>query len=95
MSASVEETAKSPVVTLVPARMDWLPWTRFHWSIVVGLGVAWILDGLEIQIVASAGFQKTLGMDAAQVGLAGTVYLLGQVVGALIFGRLADRLGRR
>ncbi|HEY0260641.1 MAG TPA: MFS transporter [Lacisediminihabitans sp.] len=83
------------VDSLVPARMDRLPWTRFHWSVVVGLGVAWILDGLEIEIVASAGFQHTLQMDSAQVGLAGTVYLVGQVVGALVFGRLSDKLGRR
>jgi MFS family permease len=75
--------------------MDRLPWTRFHWSVVVGLGVSWILDGLEIQIVASAGFQHTLHMTSADVGLLGTVYLIGQVAGALIFGRLSDRLGRK
>src|SRR3954469_6269823 len=84
-----------PIKSLVPARMDRLPWTRFHWSVVVGLGVSWILDGLEIQIVAAAGYQKTLEMSSAEVGLAGTVYLIGQVVGALYFGRLADKLGRK
>jgi MFS family permease len=87
--------SRGPHASLVPARMDRLPWTRFHWTVVVGLGVSWILDGLEIQIVAAAGYQKSLGMSAAEVGLAGTVYLIGQVVGALYFGRLADRLGRR
>jgi MFS family permease len=81
--------------SLVPARMDRLPWTRFHWSIVVGLGFSWVLDGLEIQIVASAGFQKALDMTAAEVGLLGTVYLFGQIAGALIFGRLSDKLGRK
>jgi len=81
--------------SLVPARMDRLPWTRFHWSIVVGLGFSWVLDGLEIQIVASAGFQKSLDMTAAEVGLLGTVYLFGQIAGALIFGRLSDKLGRK
>jgi MFS family permease len=86
---------RGPHVSLVPARMDRLPWTRFHWSVVVGLGISWILDGLEIQIVAAAGYQKSLGMSSAEVGLAGTVYLIGQVVGALVFGRLADKLGRR
>ncbi|KQP56111.1 MFS transporter [Agreia sp. Leaf283] len=75
--------------------MDRLPWTRFHWSIVVGLGFSWVLDGLEIQIVASAGFQKSLDMTAAEVGLLGTVYLFGQIAGALIFGRLSDKLGRK
>ncbi|MBW4033136.1 MAG: MFS transporter [Acidobacteria bacterium] len=83
------------VKSLVPARMDRLPWTKFHWMVIVGLGVSWILDGLEIQIVASAGYQGTLHMSSAQVGIAGTVYLVGQVVGALVFGRLSDRLGRR
>jgi len=84
-----------PVRSLVPARMDRLPWTRFHWSVVVGLGVSWILDGLEIQLVAANGYAADLGMDAAQVGLTGTIYLIGQVVGALTFGRLTDRLGRK
>jgi MFS family permease len=62
---------------------------------VFGLGVSWILDGLEIQIVASNGFQKELGMTSGDVGLAGTIYLVGQVVGSLVFGRLSDRLGRK
>jgi MFS family permease len=75
--------------------MDRLPWTRFHWSVVTGLGVSWILDGLEIQLVAANGYADTLHMDAGQVGLTGTIYLVGQVVGALVFGRLTDRLGRK
>ncbi len=83
------------VLSLVPARMDRLPWSRFHWMVVVGLGVAWILDGLEIQLVAAAGYARSLGMDTGQVALAGTFYLLGQVVGALTFGRLTDSWGRR
>jgi MFS family permease len=83
------------VRSLVPFRMDRLPWARFHWMVVVGLGVSWILDGLEIQLVSTAGFQKSLGMSSFEVGLAGTVYLIGQVVGALTFGRLTDRLGRK
>jgi MFS family permease len=75
--------------------MDRLPWARFHWLVVVGLGVSWILDGLEIQLVSTAGFQKSLGMSSAEVGFAGTVYLIGQVVGALTFGRLTDKWGRK
>src|SRR4051812_18997467 len=73
--------------------MDRLPWARFHWMVVVGLGVSWILDGLEIQLVASAGFQHSLGMSTEQVAFAGTIYLIGQVVGALTLGPDDRRLG--
>jgi len=93
-SASASATGGT-VRSLIPARLDRLPWTRFHWSVVVGLGVAWILDGLEIQIVAANGYADTLGLTPAQVGLVGTVYLVGQVAGSLYFGWLSDRLGRR
>ncbi|GAA1901849.1 MFS transporter [Lapillicoccus jejuensis] len=92
---SVAAVDPGPVRSLVPARMDRLPWTRFHWSVVVGLGVSWILDGLEIQLVAANGYAADLGMSAAEVGLTGTIYLIGQVVGALTFGRLTDKLGRK
>src|SRR3954466_3699246 len=94
-------TAGTPGVvrSLVPARMDRLPWAKFHWTIVVGLGAAWILDGLEIQIVSAIGStlqdKGTLGLSSGQVGLLGSVYLFGEVVGALVFGRLTDRLGRK
>ncbi len=85
--------------SLVPARMDRLPWTRFHWLVVVGLGVSWILDGLEIQVVALVSDpltnKATLALTASQVGYLGTSYLLGQVAGALFFGRLTDKLGRK
>lgn len=96
-SAAVRSEGQSggKVMSLVPARMDRLPWTRFHWSIIVGLGVSWVLDGLEIQIVASNGFAQSLNMNAAQVGWLGTTYLAGQVFGALFFGRLSDKLGRK
>jgi MFS family permease len=92
---SLSGTQAKEVKSLVPARMDRLPWSRFHWMIVVGLGFSWILDGLEVQIVAANGYAATLGMGPAEVGLAGTFYLLGQVCGALFFGRLTDRLGRK
>ncbi len=95
------ETASPPrsVRSLVPARMDRLPWTRFHWLIVVGLGVSWILDGFEIQIVSLMGdsLQKpqALGLTSAEVGATASFYLAGQVAGALVFGRITDKLGRK
>src|SRR3954463_4097992 len=94
-------TAGTPGVvrSLVPARMDRLPWARFHWMIVFGLGTAWILDGLEIQIVSALGSPREEkgppALGSGQVGLRGSVYLFGEVVGALVFGRLPARLGRK
>jgi MFS family permease len=75
--------------------MDRLPWTKFHWSVVIGLGVSWILDGLEIQLVSAGGFEAEFHMSAAEVTFTATVYLIGQIVGALVFGRLTDSLGRK
>jgi MFS family permease len=87
------------VETDVPARLDRLPWSRFHWLVVVALGVTWILDGLEVTLAgAVSGALKespALRLDNEEVGIAGSAYLLGAVLGALFFGRLADRLGRK
>ena len=94
-SAATRSGSGSTHRSLVPARMDRLPWTRFHWMVIVGLGISWVLDGLEIQIVSNAGFQHEFHMNAGQVGWVGSVYLVGEVVGALVFGRLSDKLGRR
>jgi MFS family permease len=84
---------------LVPARVDRLNWTPFHTRLVLALGAAWVIDGLEITIAGSVGAvlgqTDTLGMSTTAVGAMATVYLVGEVVGALVFGRLSDRLGRR
>jgi len=83
----------------IPARLDRLPWSRWHWRVVIALGVAWVLDGLEVTIVGSIGSvlerHDTLALSAADVGWAGSIYVAGAVLGALYFGRLADRLGRK
>jgi MFS family permease len=83
----------------IPARLDRLPWSRWHWRVVLALGIAWVLDGLEVTIVGSVGSvlerPDTLGLTAQQIGWAGSAYVGGAVIGALVFGRLADRLGRK
>ncbi|PFG68408.1 MFS transporter [Enemella evansiae] len=95
MSSTASPTSDRPIKSQIPARMHNMPWSRFHWMVILGLGTAWILDGLEVQFVSLAGYKQTLGMDPTWVGFAGTAYLLGQVSGALIFGRMADTLGRK
>lgn len=85
--------------TSIPARLDRLPWSRFHWLVVTALGVTWILDGLEVTLVGSlspaiAG-PDGLNLTSTQVGLTGSAYILGAVIGALTFGRLTDRFGRK
>ena len=88
------------ITTDIPARMDRLPWSHWHWMILVGLGTVWILDGLEVTIVGSmsTALQSTstgLGLSSFQIGLAGAVYVAGACVGALFFGQLTDRFGRK
>ncbi|RMW11467.1 Major facilitator family transporter, partial [Pseudomonas amygdali pv. tabaci] len=85
--------------TDLPARLDRLPWGRFHTLLVVALGITWLLDGLEVTLAGSvAGALKAspaLNLTNSDVGLAGAAYIAGAVLGALFFGWLADRLGRR
>src|SRR5580704_8478610 len=87
------------IETDIPARLDALPWGRFHVQVVVALGVTWILDGLEVTMTgALSGVLKesaTLGLSNAEIGLAASAYLVGAVSGALFFGWLTDRLGRK
>ncbi len=83
----------------LPARLDRLPWSGWHWRVVVALGITWILDGLEATLVGALGGvlgeRGALGMSESQVGFAGSAYLGGAVVGAILFGRLTDLFGRK
>ncbi len=87
------------ITTDIPARMDRLPWSRFHLLVVTALGITWVLDGLEVTIVGSIGpilhSPQTLGLSDQQIGSIATSYVAGAVAGALVFGWLTDRFGRR
>jgi MFS family permease len=88
------------IETDIPARMDRLPWSKWHWMVIIGLGTVWILDGLAVTIVGAIGGRLSedgsgLELSAAELGAAGSAYILGACAGALFFGRLADRIGRK
>src|SRR6478609_1710257 len=87
------------IETDIPARLDRLPWSRFHTLVVAALGITWILDGLEVTLAgALAGALKespVLRFSNVDIGLASSAYLAGAVLGALFFGWLTDRLGRK
>src|SRR5215469_11717678 len=102
LSAAAAEqapNAQRAIETDIPARLDRLPWSRFHVLVVIALGVTWILDGLEVTIVGTIGpvlqSRDTLGLSAGDIGLAASAYVAGAVLGALVFGWLTDRFGRR
>src|SRR5262252_2202743 len=85
--------------TDVPARLDRLPWLRFHTLLIAALGTSWIIDGLEVTLVGALAsvltLPQTLGLSPAEVGEAAGAYVAGAVLGAIVFGGLADRYGRR
>src|SRR6266481_519132 len=87
------------IESYVPARLDRLPWSSWHWLIVVSLGATWILDGLEVTLAGALGgiltLPQTLGLTPARVGASATSYLAGAVLGALLFGYGTDRFGRK
>jgi MFS family permease len=93
--------AMAAIRTNVPARLDRLPWSRWHWMIVIGLGTVWILDGLEVTIVGNLSGRLAepgsgLPITQSQVtGLGAAMYVLGACIGALFFGWLTDRFGRK
>jgi MFS family permease len=103
-SATVEcqiavSATSDTVETSIPKRLDRLPWARWHWVVVFALGFVWILDGLEVTIVGAIGptlqDKGTLHLSSFQIGLIGAFYVAGGVVGALAFGYLTDRWGRK
>src|SRR5262249_17125217 len=95
--STVEATAT--IRSTIPARLDRLKWSPFHTRMVAGLGAAWVLDGLPITISSSVTGvltkPSTLGMTSTEIGLIASIYLVGEVVGSLVFGRMSDQLGRK
>jgi MFS family permease len=89
------------IKTKIPARLDRLPWSQFHWIVIVGLGTAWILDGLEVNVVGSISSRISehgagTGLSAGDVsGWAASLYIAGACFGAIVFGQLTDRFGRK
>ena len=83
----------------IPSRLDRLPWSRWHWRVVLALGITWVIDGLEVTLVGAVSpvLQRpdTLGFSSSQNGLLNTAYLVGAVIGSLVFGYLTDLWGRK
>lgn len=99
MSTAAAIAPERTIETDIPARMDRLPWSRFHWLILFALGITWVLDGLEVTLMgALSGALKhpdTLAFNNHQIGVIASYYVAGMVLGSLVFGYLTDLLGRR
>ena len=100
MRPSMGSPQTATIETKVPSRLDRLPWSRFHWLIVIGLGTVWILDGLEVTLVGSIASRLTedgsgIDISTGQIGTAAAIYVAGACTGALFFGQLTDRFGRK
>jgi MFS family permease len=98
--ATASDAEPRPIETNIPQRLDRLPWSRWHWLVVFGLGTVWILDGLEVTIVGAIASRLTepdsgIHLTDSQVGTAASIYVAGACLGALFFGYLTDRLGRK
>ncbi len=97
--ATEKKSMTAPIKTDIPARLDRLPWSRWHWKVVIALGITWVLDGLEVTIIGNVGPRlteaNTLHLSAAEIGAIGSFYIAGAVIGALVFGYFTDRLGRK
>jgi MFS family permease len=97
--ATITAAQQQPIRSTIPARLDRLRWSPFHSRLVLGLGTAWVLDGLSVTIASSVTSKltqpNTLNLSTAQAASIGTVYLVGEVIGALVFGRISDQIGRR
>src|SRR4051795_10867575 len=88
------------IKTNIPGRLDRLPWAKFHWLVIGGLGTVWILDGLEVTIVGAIAPRLTekgsgISLTAGSIGTAAAIYVAGACLGALFFGQLTDRFGRK
>src|SRR3954447_19973346 len=98
-AASELGATRDAVETRIPRRLDRLPWSRWHWLVVIGLGITWILDGFEVTLVGAIAsiltHKDALGLSTQQSASAGTFYLVGAIIGAFVFGYLTDRFGRK
>ena len=92
-------TERAYLETDIPVRLDGLPWSRWHWRVVIALGITWLLDGLEVTLVGAVANvlrePETLHLGEGEIGASVSAYLAGAVLGALFFGRLTDKLGRK
>ena len=96
---ALSRSSAAPYFTNIPARLDRLPWSRFHWLVVWALGITWILDGLEVTLVGAVSGvlqePEVMNFTPAVIGFIASMYLAGAVAGSLVFGYLTDRWGRK